>query len=418
MKSDIIKKCTVAVLGLGAMGVFAHSGESQKVASASVEKSLSFCEALARGPVLYEDKDSFIRKFKLMMTGQYQFGTVSPSGRNRYKHDSGGHNSEWRRAYLGFEAVLGDGSWRLVNQNNVGDLEARNTLQDGRWIDNHTQWSIYELYLEKKISGFGKLKLGKVTPHYTSEYSQSSSIIKTVERSAICNELVPLSNWAIEANYQEDKDTLHTFGVYLNANGVNLRDEIQFNSDDNVFAMIGSKWKIDSSIWDEQHWGMEYVHNFANWRGRSVDADSNYQGPGAQDIISVGWDAKVGNLGLMANFLAGMGIQGKEGAKNVWGGVFQATYRVCDHVELVSQQACAFGKNSVKLYSRYVPSVTSYPSWVDSMYSVYFGANWYLCPESINTVKLMTGVEYITSRAKSGNAYDGWNFYGALRFKF
>ncbi len=160
-----------------------------------------WCGALARGPVLYRDDSSWIRKVKLTLIGQYQTAAVSPNGSNRFCPDSGGHNSEWRRAYLGADILLGDGSWRLSNLTNVGDLEGRHREVRGEWTGSHTEWSLYELYLEKTLPGV-KLRAGKLTPHLTSEYCLPSSRIKTVERSAICNELIPISNWGFEANFR------------------------------------------------------------------------------------------------------------------------------------------------------------------------------------------------------------------------
>lgn len=72
-------------------------------------------------------------------------------------------------------------------------------------------------------------------------------------------------------------------------------------------------------------------------------------------------------------------------------------------MEGVFQYQCSFGNRSVKLNTRYVPSVTHYPAWVDSMHSFYLGLNCYLCPEAVNAVKLMLAVEYVTSRGGLNN---------------
>ncbi len=70
-------------------------------------------------------------------------------------------------------------------------------------------------------------------------------------------------------------------------------------------------------MWDSQSLGYQYAHNFTEWRGRKIASGSDYQGPGAQDVFSLSWDAKRGNLAVMANLLAGVGIVGQPGAKNV-----------------------------------------------------------------------------------------------------
>lgn len=150
---------------------------------------------------------------------------------------------------------MGDGSWRLSNLTNVGDLEGRHREVRGEWTGSRTEWSLYELYLEKTMPGV-KFRAGKLTPHLTSEYCLASSRIKTVERSALCNELIPISNWGLEANFQKDARSLyHSYGVYLNANGTDLKDEIQFHSADNLFALNAMKWKVASPMWDSQTLG-------------------------------------------------------------------------------------------------------------------------------------------------------------------
>lgn len=383
------------------------------------DPSSSVCGVLSKGPVLYENDSSLIRRVKLTLIGQYQGASVNPGGANRFYPGSGGHDSEWRRAYLGADILIGDG-WRLSNLTNVGDLEGRSRYVGGEWRGSHTDWSLYELYMEKTLSAL-KVRVGKLTPPLTSEYSLSSSRIKTVERSALCNELIPISNWGIETNFQQNKDSLfHSYGVYLNANGTDIKDELQFHSADNVFAMISMKWSMDSAMWDSQHIGYQYAHNFTEWRGRKIAPGSDYCGPGAQDIISLGWEGKRGSLSVMANLLAGMGIVGQPGAKNVYGLVVQPVYRISPHWEGVFQYQCSFGHASVRLNSRYIPSVTRYPAWVDSMNSFYMGMNYYVCPESIDTVKLMLGLEYVTSHTDSSQAkaFNGWSLYGAVRFKF
>lgn len=380
----------------------------------------ALCRVLDRGPVLYRDDSSWIRKIKLTLIGQYQAAAVSPNGANRFCPSSGGHNSEWRRAYLGGDILMGDGSWRLSNLTNVGDLEGRRREVRGEWTGSRTEWSLYELYLEKTMPG-ATFRAGKLTPRLTSEYSISSSRIKTVERSALCNELVSISNWGLEANFQKAAGSLyHSYGVYLNANGTDLKDEIQFHSADNLFVLHAMKWKVASSAWDSQSLGYQYAHNFTEWRGRKIPSTSDYCGTGAQDVVSLSWEAGRGAFSVMGNLLAGVGIVGRPGAKNVYGLVLQPVYRISPHLEGVFQYQCAFGNRSVKLNARYAPSVTHYSAWVDSMHSFYLGLNCYLCPEAVNAVKLMLAVEYVTSRTASttAKAFNGWSVFGAVRFKF
>lgn len=256
---SLLAVCWCAAFPSAEAGVGA--AQSQPVSGESLP---SLCRVLDRGPVLYRNDSSWIRKVKLTLIGQYQAAAVSPNGANKFCASSGGHNNGWRRAYLGGDILMGDGSWRLSNLTNVGDLEGRHREVRGEWIGSHTEWSLYELYLEKTMSGV-KLRAGKLTPHLTSEYCLASSRIKTVERSALCNELIPISNWGLEANFQKDAKSLyHSYGVYLNANGTDLKDEIQFHSADNLFLLNAMKWKVASPMWDSQFLGYQYAHNLRN----------------------------------------------------------------------------------------------------------------------------------------------------------
>ncbi len=420
------KSILLCCAGIVMSGVAAMGGEQSIVAPAEpVVKEQSFCEKLVSWPVLYENEDSFIRKVKLNLRGQYQMASVNPSGDNNFRPGSGGHNDEWRRTYLGAQIWLGDGTWRINNLTNVGGLEGRETQKGGAWVHNHTDWSLYELYLEKTLPGV-KVLAGKLTPHITYEYCQSSAAIKTIERSALCNQLSPISNWGLEANFQKDKKSFyHSYGVYLNANGTELKDELQFHTEDNLFAMVSFRMPgVSHGL--EYNTAFQYAHNFTEWRGRTKAAWSQYQGIGAQDVLSLSWDVKCDERNtVMVNALAGIGVVGQPGAKNVYGLVFQYTLGLgcmglSDQVEYVFQYQYGTGRDSVKMNGRYVPNVTNYAGWVDSMHSFYWGLNFYLCPKSINTAKLMLGAEYVDSEsARAGvRAFHGWSFLAAMRFNF
>ena len=193
MKPVFLGKYLLAACWCAAFPAAEAGAGTAQLHPASGDSLPSLCRVLDRGPVLYRDDSSWIRRVKLTLIGQYQTAAVSPNGANKFCPSSGGHNSEWRRAYLGGDVVMGDGSWRLSNLTNVGDLEGRHREVRGEWTGSRTEWSLYELYLEKTMPGI-KFRAGKLTPHLTSEYCLASSRIKTVERSALCNELIPISN--------------------------------------------------------------------------------------------------------------------------------------------------------------------------------------------------------------------------------
>ena len=97
---------------VGRLLVCRLSGGGSRCGSSSVPAGFrgslpSLCRVLDRGPVLYRNDSSWIRKVKLTLIGQYQAAAVSPNGANKFCPSSGGHNNGWRRAYLGGDILMG-----------------------------------------------------------------------------------------------------------------------------------------------------------------------------------------------------------------------------------------------------------------------------------------------------------------------
>ena len=110
MKPVFLGKYLLAACWCAAFPAAEAGAGTAQLHPASGDSLPSLCRVLDRGPVLYRNDSSWIRKVKLTLIGQYQAAAVSPNGANKFCPSSGGHNSEWRRAYLGGDVVMGDGS--------------------------------------------------------------------------------------------------------------------------------------------------------------------------------------------------------------------------------------------------------------------------------------------------------------------
>ncbi len=399
---------------IGATVCLCWAAGSLAGAREDAENALS--HRLAAWPVVYRADAGMVRRIKLNVRGQYQTAAVSPNGANRFRPGSGGRNAEWRRAYLGGEIRFADG-WRLWNLTNVGGLEGKRAASHGAWEHRHTDWSLYELYVEKKWSR-GRVNLGKLTPHYTPEYCLSSSAIKTVERSAMVNQVIAISNWGLWGAYEPTEKTEYAAGLYLSDTNRDLSREISWSDDGRAFSLLSAKRRLASLGGLTQTLSGQYVHNFARFRGRAVPAGSDYAGPGMQDIVSLGWEASCANWSFMGNLIGGWGLEGRAKGKQAYGLIGMAANRFAPHWEAVARYQCSLGRDAVKTDVRYIASVTEYPAWVDRLQAVYLGLNYYVFPDNPDMMKLMLGVEYTATSAHGSKGFDGWTIMGAARFRF
>lgn len=380
------------------------------------------CTRLKDLPWLYKKADNpVIQEFKLLITGQYQGAWVSPAGKNNFRKGSGGHNDEWRRAYLGFDVRLFNKKLFIHSMNDVGELDGQYKTRNGQWDRTETDWGIYELYAQYTEAPLA-VKLGKIAPKMTGEYRTSSSEIKTIERSNMVNQLGSVSNWGLEFS-SPGKDTPWGWdaGLFLNSSSPRLSKEIQFNTRDSAFLKLSVNYDTSAVAPGEKSrlW-LTYGHDFAHYDGREIPAGSFYAGLGARDMISLDWQMTQGKWSLMAEAMAGFRVMETEDGKNLCGFSLIPAYRISPHFEGVFRYQISHGSDSVKVYSRYIPSVTTYPKWVDTLNSFYLGLNYYVCPDNPHMMKLMTGMEYTATErtVRSAKSFDGWTWMAALRFRF
>lgn len=360
-------------------------------------------------------ENPFLQELTLKMRAQYQWGYVDPAGGDDRLMDGRHENDEWRRFRLGAQAkVLQDftikGVW------NIGGLDSRHKFSGGDWHRSRSEASVDELTISTKVGG-AALTLGKHKPAYMAEYRTSSGKLLTLERSALVNQLSADKTYGFSVSNADKKaDWGWNAGVWVNGQRDNIWTEPSFNSDDSITLGMS----VSRATGSNGRLQLDYMHSFHK-DGR-VHNGTEYAGPGAQDVVSLSWQGKQGNLSLLADAIAGFNVyDGAEGAENVFGLVLMPSYRFSPHWEGVLRYQIASGSNAVKADSRYYTTNSSYSGTSDLLQGLYMGVNYYVFPSNPHMLKVMVGAEYLNSRgtdAKGNKGFTGWQFSSAIRADF
>ncbi len=418
---------SACTLLLGAASLALAGPEQQKTAPVSAEApcGFTFCEGLPR---LFKPFDAardnadnpWVQEVSIKLRAQYQWGSIDPNGGgDRVKGGADGHgrryNDEWRRVRLGAQAkVLRH--FTLCTVWNIGGLDARDQYRNGRWSDGVSSGTVEELYLSGTFKPV-TFTLGKHKPSFIGEYRLSSAKIVTMERSSLVNQLSPAKLYGLSFKNADKKAPLGwELGAWVNGEHEGAWVEPALNSGDNI--MLGAS--LSHAVGEKGRLYLDYMHSCVN-TGRP-QADSEYAGPGARDILALTWETKKDRLNFMAEAIAGFNvIGGDEGAENVYGLIFIPSYRVTPHVEGVFRYQLAAGSNAVGHDSRYVTTNGAFAKTSDLLHGIYIGVNYYVCPENTDTMRIMAGAEYVNSHGRASNGekgFSGWNYSMGVRCNF
>ena len=299
---------------------------------------------------------------------------------------------------------------------NIGGLDARNKFSDGAWDRSQTKGTLDELTISTTLEPI-TLTLGKHKPAYMAEYRTSSAKLITLERSMLVNQLKAEKLYGISvANADKKADWAWNAGLWVNGQHDNTWLEPAFNSEDSVTLGMS----VSRAIGKNSRLQLDYMHSFH--KDGESNGDSEYAGPGAQDVVALSWEGKKEKLSFLAEALAGFNVyDGAKGAENVFGLVLMPSYRFSPNWEGVVRYQLASGSNAVKSDSRYYTTNSTYSGTSDLIQGLYMGANYYVCPENPHMLKLMIGAEYLNSAGtdtKGNKGYTGWQFSSAVRFDF
>ncbi len=390
-------------------------------------------DAVKDALVVYDNKDTFVQKVRFSTMTQFQVAAVQPNGSNGLHLRDGASpvNQEFRRVWLGVNVDFASHT-QFHTWVRPGGLPMRETYGT-RTKRNFSYTNLFDLWVKQDITSVKGLsvKVGKIKPLFTTEYSTSSSAIKTVERSIMASQYAFDSNWGIDMAYAPSKQDQVYVQLFASdraptnkpaaTNTDDYRDgrgfKGEFGWEDQCFGIIGASHKFAQTASGYQQVSAQYLHDF-NTAYHGKEAGNNCNGPGVKDALSLGYDWKQDKLTVTSNLTFNFETQTGKGSNNM-GLVLMPVYALNPHVDLVFRYMGMMGDGACKLSAdRYICTQTSAATWVDSIHSFYVGADLYASAKNPNAAKLMFGAEYVTARKGGSDCYNGWEFTSAARWMF
>ncbi len=430
-----MNKLSVLLLALGGLSI-AQAGTpviSTMAPPAAPAADRDWTDDIKDALVVYNNKDTFVQKVRFATMTQFQVAAVQPNGSNglHLKDAASPVNQEFRRVWLGVNVDFASGT-HFHTWMRPGGLPMRETYADGRTKRNFSYTNLFDLWVSQDIHAVDGLnvKVGKIKPLFTTEYSTSSSAIKTVERSMVANQYGYDSNWGLDITYAPNKQDKFYFQLFASdraptgksmshsdvyRDGRGLKGE--FGWEDKCFAILGASHKYGVTEHGFHQLSAQYAHDFNNaYHGGTPGA--NCYGPGVKDALSLGYDFKYDQFSFLTNLVFNFETLGGQGSNNV-GLVLMPVYAVNPHVDLVFRYTGMMGDGACKLGAdRYICTQTIAPAWADSLHAFYFGVDLYASAKNPNAAKLMFGAEYVTARQGGSDCYNGWEFTTAARWNF
>ena len=421
---------TYSMIALSAM--LAVSANAAEVTNKAENKD--WTDAVKSALTVYQNKDTFVQKVKFAWMEQFQVADIQPAGGNgtHLKPGAGPVNQEFRRSWVGLNVDFASGT-KFHTWGRIGGLPYRSSYRGGRTIKNYSYANFFDLWISQDIKSVKGLtvKVGKIKPLITTDYSTPSSAIYCVERSIVGNQFGLDSNWGVDVTYapsKQDKVYLQFFAndrattdKNITTNSDMYRDgrglKGEFGWEDRCYAILGGSHKFAVTESGFHAVNAQYGHDFNNVRHRGRKG-ANCFGLNTQDVLSLGYEYKYDKFYLLTNLVACWEANNGTGKNNV-GLQIQPMYSICPHVDLIFRYTGSTGHGSCKLGAdRYICTQTIAPTWVDSIHTLYFGADVYLSAKDKNATKLMFGAEFAHARKGGQSCYDGWEFTTAFRWNF
>ncbi len=448
-KLPILLTLSALALGSAAMaqpGAITGTALPQLVAPRAHDTAeRDWTDAIKDALVVYDNKDTFVQKVRFATMTQFQMAVVQPNGSNgqHLRPAASPVNQEFRRVWLGLNVDFSTGThfhtW--FRPGGLPMYETYGNGRNGRTKRNFSYTNFFDLWVSQDIKAVKGLnvKVGKIKPLFSTEYSTSSSTIKTVERSFVANQYGFDSNWGLDVTYAPNKQDKFYWQLFANdraptnkpaTHGDDYRDgrgcKGEFGWEDQCYTILGASHKFGVTASGYHQLSAQYLHDFNNAYNSQTPAGAsrkgqNCYGPGVQDALSLGYDWKQGQLSFLANAIFNFEMLDAPGSNNM-GLVLMPVYAVNPHVDLVFRYTGMMGDGACKLGAdRYITkqnTTTSAPTWADSLHAFYFGVDLYASARNRDAAKLMFGAEYVTARKGGSDAYNGWEFSTAARWNF
>ena len=420
-------KKTLSLLAL----VAGAAGASAATLSDSLDDMVA---ATKKALVVYENQDTFVQKVKFSWLEQFQVADVQPNGSNGLHLRKGASpvNQEFRRSWIGL-TVDTKSHTTFRTWFRPGGLPERETYANGRTKRNFSYSNFFELWVKQDITPVKGLsvQVGKIKSLFTTDYITSSSAIYCVERSLISQQFAQDSNWGVDITYAPSKQDKVYFQLFANdrasaSKSMSNRDVYrdgrgvkgEFGWEDRCYSIIGASHRFAEKESGYHQVSAQYMHDFNNaYHGKRLKG-ANCFGLGFQDALSLGYEMKQDRLLVITNLVAAFEQIDGAGTNNI-GLQIQPVYSLTPHVDLVFRYVGMTGRGACKLGAdRFICTQTNASSWVDSIHTFYFGADFYASAKDKNALKLMLGAEYTTARSHGSDCYNGWEFTTAVRWSF
>lgn len=415
--TSITIKSSLYALALTALPAMAGGGAKTPIAVPAPNNG-DFCSWLKNKPgTLYKNKSNpYIQEIGIFGRLQYQQSYIDgDAGGQDFSYDSEG---EFRRLRLGAQVKFLN--YFLLKGN--ADME-NDTRPKGGDLDIGYS-NIYEAQLTfnaKKAFGLGShdkfdISYGKSEVKLAQESTTSSKKIKTIERSALANKIMPDNVTGAWIDAKRGK-----FGYYAGVFSTAAHDELADWNAGELYLARATYDFTDSTSFDSA--GALFAFGYANHDGV---ADSRI---GFDWTTSAAVMIQQGRANMVANLIYGENrddaSRGRSG--NFWGVILMPTYWITqDRLEAVFryQYAHASEDEGIRLNSRYVrnagdarqENIASLRNGRgDEHHSVYLGLNYYFCGDNS---KLMAGIEWEDLDSAGNDVYQGVSYSLAYRMYF
>lgn len=372
---------------------------------------------------LYENQDNpYIQEVNFMLRAQYQ-GAVVNANQGEYP---GSHHStsEWRRFRLGGSIkFLHD--FKLTNIWNIGGLDSMGYRKNGVWYDHGTtRGNLYDASLTYTYSEKFSIAVGKHYPGFFVENKASSADYRLPEIPTIENQFAANSGFGVRMMNDESKND---FGWQLACwSNTDERSRGTWGTWQSAYMLVGVSYRVDKAILQKGRVNLDWIHNTEDMddMATSVFRD-NYTGTTARDILALYYRGTEGPAELILEALWANNLASYKNndrivkPSNVVGLVAMPMYMLTDHIQVGARAQWSKGADAVKLYSRYANLARTDGNYVDEMYSLGIGFNFFLYANDHPRLKIMTFVDYgNTNRRHGTGGFTGWTFIGGVYTNF
>jgi len=405
-----------SALALATSASFA--GEPAPVTVAPPANNGDFCDWLKNKPgTIYKNSDNpIIQEVGIFGRMQYQQAWIDGDANGQdFWYDSEG---EFRRLRLGARVKFLKYFHLWANADMASDSRSKGGDLDIDYSNLYEAQLLFNAQKAFSISSHSEFTLGygKSEIKLAEESLTSSKKIKTIERSALANKVMPTNLTGAWLNAKTGK-----FGYYFGVFSTVSDPEI---ADWDMGTLYMARFSYDfseASSFDKAQALLGFIH-------------ADHDGP-SDSVIGFDWAASAavhieqGRAAFRANAIFGENRDDASARRdgNFWGAVLMPTFWIVDNrLEAVFryQYQHASSAEGIRLNSRYARNAGDARQEDigglrngrgDEHHSLYLGLNYYFCGDNS---KIMAGVEWEDMDSDGTDVYEGFTYGLAYRMYF